>query len=166
MSEQLLHASEIGPAIEEMGGEAVPERVRTGGRVQTETDQVRLQKPADASRGEASASVIEKERLLARPRRLANLGPSGDPGDRDGTDRTEPLATSFAANPNEILFGVDVGEIQPHEFAHAKPASVQSLVHRSIADAERGIGRDRVQKANDLLHSKQLGKSLRLFRIP
>ncbi len=49
VSQQLLHAPKIGAPVEEVRGEAVPERVRAGSnRGQSEASEVFIQEPAHA----------------------------------------------------------------------------------------------------------------------
>jgi hypothetical protein len=65
MSEQVLDAPEVGAAIEEVGGEAVPEGVGARARVEAESDQVILEESTDASRRESTTAMIQEEGGLA-----------------------------------------------------------------------------------------------------
>ena len=53
MTEQFLHASEVGPAVEQVGGEAVSQRVRARCIHQPAVQQVCLEQSADAPRASA-----------------------------------------------------------------------------------------------------------------
>ena len=56
---------------------------------------------------------------------------------RHRPDRAEPLAPTLAADPDQVLLGVEVVEVQPDELADAQAAAVEGLEHRPVADAER-----------------------------
>ena len=60
MSEQLLHAAEVGSAVQQVGGEAVPQRVRAGGIHQAGTQQMCLQQTTDAARGQPRATLVQE----------------------------------------------------------------------------------------------------------
>ena len=59
MTEQLLNRPQIGPTVEEVGGEGVPERVRVHGRRGTAVEDA-----PDVARGERIAPTVDEERRL------------------------------------------------------------------------------------------------------
>ena len=78
VAQEVLDAPEVGPAVEQVGREAVAERVRARGRVEPRADQVLLEQPADAPGGQPGPPVVEEQGRLARPRGRR----SGPPADR------------------------------------------------------------------------------------
>src|SRR5579885_3823161 len=61
VAEQFLHAADVGAVVEQVGGEAVPQRVRAGPRVQAGLLEVLLQQPTDAPRAEARAALVQEQ---------------------------------------------------------------------------------------------------------
>ena len=53
VAQQLLHAADVGAAVQQVRGEAVAQRVRSGSRVQPRLAEVLFQHPGDAPRGQA-----------------------------------------------------------------------------------------------------------------
>src|SRR5205807_2385143 len=61
VAEQLLHAADVGPAVEQVRGEAVPQAVRAGARVEARLGQVLGQLAADAARRQPRAVLVEEQ---------------------------------------------------------------------------------------------------------
>ncbi len=113
MAQQFLHAADIGPAIQEVGGKAVPQGVGAGPLVQPGDFQVLLQHAAHAAGGQPTAKTVD-EQGRSVPLRLA-LGQvtdlqrrlEGPRGER--ADGRQPFATSLAADPYQTRGEVQVG---------------------------------------------------------
>ena len=78
MTEELLDAAEVGPAVQQVGGEAVPERMGAGGGVEAEAEEIPLEEAADAACRKSRAAVIDEDGRLRRARRP----PHGQPARR------------------------------------------------------------------------------------
>src|SRR5262249_57385633 len=63
MAEQLLHAADVGAAVEQVRGEAVPQAVRARARVEAGQRQIFLQEPADATHGQPGAVLVQEDRV-------------------------------------------------------------------------------------------------------
>ena len=166
VAEQLLDAAEIGTAIQQVGGEAVPQRVRAGRVNQARTQQVSLQQSTDAARCQPGASLVQEQSGFLRAASGCRSGIqrlSQCSGHR--ADRTEPLAPSLASDPDQLLVEVEVVEVQSHQFADSQPAAVQRFQHRPITHARRRIGRHRVEQANHLVDAEQPRQPSRLLGI-
>ena len=75
VAQQFLHAADIGAAVQQMGGETVPQRVRRRAAVQAGELQILFQHPGDASRGEAPPELVDEHRAAAP----AQGSPAGRP---------------------------------------------------------------------------------------
>ena len=62
MPEQFLHATNIGPAIQQVRCKAVPKRMRCGAAVQAADFEMFFQHSGDAPRGEASPELFDEHR--------------------------------------------------------------------------------------------------------
>ncbi len=119
VTEQLLNASEVGTAVQKVSGEAVPECVRAGGWVETETQQIPFQQPANTPRRKSRAAIVNEDRRFAGSQRGPNREPAAQPGRRHRPDRGEPLAAALAPDQDESLPEVEAGKIQPDQFRDA-----------------------------------------------
>lgn len=117
MTEQFLHAAEIGTPVQQVGGEAVPQRVRAGRIDQARAEQMRFQQPTDTSSGQAAAALVQEERFLGGVLGLPQWNPTIEPAHGHRTNRTEPLAPSLASNSNQVLVKIEVEQVQPHQLA-------------------------------------------------
>ena len=69
VAQQFLHAANVGAAIQQVRGKAVPQRVGRGAPIETRFRQVLLQQPADAARRQSSAELVDEYRRFGcRPR--------------------------------------------------------------------------------------------------
>src|SRR5262249_51885610 len=101
MSKQLLYTANVGPCVEQVGGEAVPQRVRTRSRIEADLRKVFLQQPADAANGQAAATVIQEYgRLFSniRGQRFAARQPLAYRPFCGNSKQGQSLALAFAAN--------------------------------------------------------------------
>src|SRR6266404_431613 len=62
MAQQLLHAAEVRAVVEQVRGEAMPQRVRADRRVQADLLEVLVELAADRARAEAAAVLVHEER--------------------------------------------------------------------------------------------------------
>ena len=62
VAQQFLHAADVGAAVEQMRGEAVPQRVRRGAVVEAGQFQILFQHPADAAGRQPPAEFVDEHR--------------------------------------------------------------------------------------------------------
>jgi hypothetical protein len=93
VAEEILDTPEIGPTVEEVGGETVPERVRARGWVQPLGFEITLENPANAPGGQSTAALVEEQGWLCGLAWPAERPPAGDPLHRHRT-RTMPDSSS------------------------------------------------------------------------
>src|SRR5205823_4209288 len=106
--EQLLDTAQIGTAVQQVGREAVPQGMGARRIDQAGSEQVSLEQTADAPRRQAGPALIEEERRLPGNPGSAHPDPAPQPIRRLPTDRTEPLATTLAADPDQLLVAINV----------------------------------------------------------
>src|SRR5439155_9871161 len=118
--EQLLDRAQVGAALEEMRRERVPETVW-----------VREESP-ERARVETAAAGGEEERVLGPARELRTRLPQvdGDAVRRLLAERHDPLLVALAADVDELLLEVDVGEVEVDGFLGAEPRRVDELHER------------------------------------
>src|SRR5262245_21348722 len=64
VAEQFLHAADVGPAIQEMGGKAVPQGVRRRAAVEPSLPKVFFQQSSHAAGRQAAAELVDEDRGL------------------------------------------------------------------------------------------------------
>lgn len=165
VSEEFLDRAEVGASVEEVGGEAVAEGVWTGSQVEADGFEVLDEQASDTSNRESSSEAVEEHGGFAR----LPGGTEADPAPKTfvghGTDGTKAFASSLASHANQLLFMVEVVEIEPDQFADAEASAIEGLEHRTIADAEWRIEGDGVEESDHVLDPKQPGEALRLLRV-
>ena len=72
-------------------------------------------------------------------------------------ERHDPLLVALAADVDELLLEVDVGEVEVDGFLGAEPRRVDELHERTIADGERRGAVERGELAVDLLRPRRVG---------
>ena len=90
VAEQFLDAPEVGPAVEQVGREAVAQGVRAGAAVEAEGGEVALEQAADAPRRQPGPVAVEEDGRLAAAFRLPQAAASG-------RSRSRPSARSGRA---------------------------------------------------------------------
>jgi hypothetical protein len=83
VAEQLLNASNVRAAVEQVGGKTVPQRVRAGTRIEPGLLEVFFQQSAYASRGKTGAVLVQEEGGSGTPTQqlLAAAYPKAQGGD-------------------------------------------------------------------------------------
>ena len=59
------------------------------------------------------------------------------------TDGAEPLAPALATDSNQLLFKIEVVEVQAHQLADPQPAPIKCFQHRPITHPRRRVDRHR-----------------------
>ena len=155
MAEQFLHAAEVGPAIQQMGGEAVPQGVRAGRVDQAGTQQLPLQQAAHAPRRQPAPRAGSGTWRSSRRSSAAAAGPTGRaiPTPSRRSDRAARVGPCRGPGPAPVSHRVV--QVQAHQLA--RPASRRRRVSR--ASPGRGppapFDRHRVQQPDHLVDAKQ-----------
>src|SRR5258707_15285782 len=103
MTKQFLDASQIGPAVEQVGCKAMAQRMGAGAAIEAEADEVGIEEASDAPCGQPGPEAIEEHGRLVASCRLPERAPSADPGHGHLPDRAEPLAAPLAPHPRQLL---------------------------------------------------------------
>src|SRR5579871_6380127 len=67
MSQEFLDAADVGAAVEQMRGKAVPQTMRAGVRIDAGQSQVFCEQPAHTAAGQPGAVFVEEDGLPALP---------------------------------------------------------------------------------------------------
>ena len=163
VAEHLLHAPEVGAALEQVGGEGVAEEVRVdtlgvepGLRREASDDQERT------CAGERSALGVEEE-LRAVPA-VEVRPPAGQVPpqrlDRLGPERDDALLVALADAAHEALLEVDAAALEPDGLADPEAGAVEQLDQRPVAETPRGRPVRRLDQALNLAERKRTRESL------
>ena len=136
MPQHLLHAAQVGPALQEVGGEGVAHVVRRERLVEPGRAQGLLEHLADGIGGHAvAAGGHEEERallLLEQPGAPEQLvGAHG--GERQVVQRHDALPRPLAEHLHLATLEIDVVCEQARRLGHARAARVQELQQRQVA---------------------------------
>ena len=100
MPQQLLDAADVGPAIQQVCGKAVPQRVRACARVEAGQGQVFFNETADAAGGQACAAFVQEHRSLRTKVRQDGVAlgqPLFEGGQRLRAEKGQAFPFPFAA---------------------------------------------------------------------
>ncbi len=142
VAENLLHRAQVGPAVEQVSGRAVPERVRAGGAAAGQVDEQARDERVDgtgrdppASRADEQPGVVAlvvsagcREQCRSAAVEVGAQRPLG----RE-TEGHDALFCAFAEHAHDPACVIDVAEVEPHEFAHTEGARVEQLDHCAVA---------------------------------
>ena len=153
MAEQDLDDADVGAVLEQVRGEAVPQRVRADVLAQPGRDRGRLDDPAELAGGDGPCRVLAGEQPASRPHD-ALLPPFLPPGPEQpqqvGREQGMATAAALAAlDLDEHALAVDIADLERGHLSHAQAGAV--------GDRERGpmleAGRRR-QQARDLVKAE------------
>src|SRR5260221_13893872 len=125
MAEHLLHGAQVATSRQQVGGEAVAQRVWAHLPGQASLAGVALDDLVEALTAEwPAAEVDEKPRLvaLADQLRAAAAQVGRDRRDRFAAQRHDPLLGSLAPRSQQALAQVDVRHLQPNRLRGTQPA--------------------------------------------
>src|SRR5439155_20299107 len=89
---------------------------------------------------------------------------AGQPPRRFFSERHHPLLAALPANTNEFLLEVDVGEVEVDGLAAAQSRRVDELDERPVAERERAVAVERLERRLDLLAFRGIRQSSRPAR--
>ena len=154
MTEQLLHGSQVGPALEQVGGRAVPQPVGSdvgrpghlGDATVDERPHGSLVDPATPGTDEEGgpgavgheAGTAGREPAVDRPRGWV-------------AERHAALLAALAEHPDEVALPVDVAEVEGDELTDADARRVEQLEHGRVAHPDRVVVVSRAGRSTDQL---------------
>lgn len=141
MAQKFLHASEVRPALKQVGGEAVTQGVRTDGTWRAAAQSHLLDDTVSLLARQASAALAQENRLfpMRRTKSPALLEVPVQPLCRRAGQRNETLLPALAQHPHQLLIKVYMGEIKPQGLADAQPGTVENFKQGQVAQSF-GIG--------------------------
>src|SRR6476646_11043485 len=141
VAEHLLDAAQVAAALEQVGGERVPQRVRRDVLGDPGLAGVLADELEHRLAGDALAAVVEEKNVAAlEPAQVRAAALEVDPGRLGGalSHRHDPLLRALAGAADDALGQVDVGDAQRDELGDAQAGAVEQLEHRPVAQAARG----------------------------
>jgi hypothetical protein len=137
--EQFLNDPQVGTAIEQVGGEAVPQGVRVR-RNRRST----VQKPPDITGTKSPACSIQEYRLRrglgADKVDPAALHPLADRLGAELVHGNTALPTPLAPHRDHPAFDVYIAGVQPAQLGHPEPRAVEELEHGIVSESGGGTG--------------------------
>ncbi len=159
--EHELNGLEVGPAFEQMCGEAVAEGVRADALVDACRLGQLLDEDEDHNARYGFASIAQEDKFLLSAYRIGAFG-IGQIAPQFGhsclTHRHETLLATFAIDAQERFVEEEIAELQPRELAHSQSAAVEYLQHGTIALPCRGCHVDGTDEPIDLLDGEYRGQ--------
>ena len=139
VTEQLLHGTQVGTTVEQVGGEGVAQRVGVGRRAGAAVEDA-----PDIARGEAVTTPVEEHRVgrgLAGDESDSRPSASQPPDglDRRLAERDAALLAALAPHPDGGRVEVEVVEVEPAQLADPQTAAVEQLEHGVVAALERRV---------------------------
>src|SRR5919202_374350 len=170
VAEQLLDGPQVGPALEQVGGERVPQRVRGHPAGEGDAAHGLPEAAAYVGGGQPPPTPREEQRGLGAravagggQRRPAPLEVCGESPPRGLTRRHDPRLPALALDPHLLAVGVDARDVEVHELLGAEPRRVAELEHRAVSQLERGRDGDALEQRRHLSrleHPRQVGAPL------
>jgi hypothetical protein len=138
MAEQLLHAAEIRPSVEEVGCRCVPERVGTARRGVAQSAECAVDDVARLPLPEPGSTLSEEEGGSAAGVRQCGTRakPSDEGVGRRFAEGDGALLVTLAEDPEGPASEVHVVDVEPHEFTDTNPRGVQQLDEGQIANGD------------------------------
>src|SRR5579863_3912515 len=156
--EQLLDRPQVGAALQQVGGEGVPQGVRVDAPGERRLLDPVVEDAPHRAVAQPAAAVIEEDRLLARaaaasasspaalaravrpsgpsvqpPHRFPVVQPTSQRRGRRPAERHHALLASLAHDPQHAARQVDRAPVEPDQLADAQAGSVEHLEQRTVA---------------------------------
>ena len=138
MAQQFLDRAQVGPALQQMRGKAVAERVCSQPFSRRQLHAGFFDQPLDVASVQAAAAQADENRNVSVVFGLAQTHPiafgkifsQSAPG--KFSERNNTLFPAFAEDANELLRHVDIFIIQADKFANPKPARIKQFENGTI----------------------------------
>jgi len=163
VAEHQLNRAQVGAALEQMGGETVPELVRGQPATQSGPAAVRLKDSPEANAADTSAVAIEKKsgrKPIAKQFRASDAQIAFERRQGSATDRNHALLASLPGATKIARFTLNVFDAKADQLGDAQSGTVQHLEHGFIADAEGGRKVGLGQQAIHFLQGQKAGQAL------
>src|SRR5207253_473214 len=128
--EQLLDAAEIGPHVQQVCREAVPERVRMDVPAGAGDQRVPRQVPGHAAGAQAPSVAIHQQREPLRSQLGTAAEVRPERGPRFAPERHDPFLVPLSADADRLVR--HVAEVEPHQLGYAQPGAIEQLQRRPI----------------------------------
>ncbi len=156
MAQQLLDPPQVGPHVEQVRSEAVPQGVGMDVPAGPGEQRVLVELPRHAARGEASAAAVDEQSRavglqLAAPCKIRVQSDAGLPHQRH-----HPLLVSLSAHADRV--GREIGEIQADQLGDAQPRAVKQLQRGSIPHSRRGERLGSLDQGEAVVHRDHVGQ--------
>ena len=167
--EQLLHASQVGAAPQELGRVSVPHGMRRYGGVQAGLAHTTLECRAQRVRAHPVAARRAQQSVRVRLPLASELGAGkGEVGPR-GVERRlvdghDALLRALPHEPHLPLGEVDVGHVEPRELRDPRARGIEELEHRPVTEADAVMDVAYGDQRGRLLVGEHAGKELRELR--
>lgn len=148
VAEELLDRAQVGAALEEMRGEGVAKAVRVG------------REPPQRARVEAPSPCREEESVFraAGQRRPGLAQIAREPVRGLLAERHGSLLASLAADADELLLELHVGEVEGDRFRAPQSGGVDELDEGAVSQRQRTVPLERVEENLDLSALRRLGQ--------
>ena len=130
VSEQFLDAAEISSVVQEVGGEAVAEFVRTDFESDAGMAEVFLEEVVDGAHGDAAPEFAEEEWPFMDAGGGAVVLDGAEGGATDGAN---PVLAAFAGDAQGFFERVDIAHVQLDQFVETQAGAVEQLEDGRIA---------------------------------
>ena len=130
MAKQFLHAAQVSAVVEQMGGEAVAEFVRSGFHGNAGSLEIFLQDIRNGAGAQSRASFTNEQRAFVD---AGFLTVALQGGDGVATQWAQAYFLAFAQHPQGIVVNVVVLHIQIDEFVKSQTCGVKGLEKRLAA---------------------------------
>lgn len=159
--EEFLHLSQIGPAVEHVSREGVPEGVGAGLSVESRPVYVSIEDLADGSVGDALAEAIEDHWIVGAER--TPFGGDALPVFRqclegETADGNDALPSPLAEGAQNSGIFVDIAPVDRYQFADANAAAVENLDDASISGPTEGLDVGALDETDHFRSGEEVGE--------
>jgi hypothetical protein len=165
VAEELLHDTDVRPAVEEVGGERVPQRVRRHRRRHAGSLGRLDQDRPRALPGQPPAPGVEEQRRSSPPGTDQLRSRAGEVGGHRvagiATHGDDPLLAALAVQQHGAVDLVEVVDVETDRLGDAGAGAVQQLQQRAVTQREHRAGRARgLEDRLDVRERQRLGEPL------
>src|SRR5258706_7222951 len=159
VAKKLLNHSKIGAAVQQVGGKAVAQPVRTHLDLNPGQLQMLFDDPRHTPGGNSRTAIVEKHHGFAFagiiPPLALLVGVAFKRLQRHAADRNNPFFRTFADNSNYAELNIDVRPIEPNQLADTNPGGIKNFQHRQISNVESVLNFDATEQLKDIVDSKK-----------
>ncbi len=170
MPKQLLDAAQVRPAVQQMRGEAVAQRMRRRALADADARGPCAQPPAHVAGAQRPPGLAQEQHIRrigpcsARERRTSPLQVEPHRRHRRLSHRHQPRLAPLSLHPQLLSVVVHVRPAQRHDLLGSQPARICQLEHRAVAQVQWTRRRDAFEQPGGLTrtqHTRKMGGSSR-----